>query len=146
MLLSHASNQMQADRLGNLLEVNESTAPTAEGPAGHMSFTDLGGLDHLFRDPFTSLSHVVSVPLEQATTSRSGPHGGLVPSSLQHVTTAARVDGQELLAEATGSPNQATSGLSAIGQRFSSLWTVGVGANNLGTQSPLQKLRSLLRL
>jgi hypothetical protein len=98
MLLSHASTQMAADRTGNLTQFDESLAPTAEGPAGHVPwFTDLGGIDHLFRDPVISFQHVVSVPLEVATTSRQGPHGGLVPGYLQHVATVAKADGEELL-------------------------------------------------
>lgn len=93
-----ASDKITADRTGTPLEVNENLAPTADGPAGHPVFTDLGGLDHLFRDPVESIFHTVSVPLEQATMATAGPHGGLQPGYLQGRVTAARVDGEELVA------------------------------------------------
>lgn len=133
-----AASKMYADRQGQAMNVNESTPPTADGPASHPTFTDLGGLDHLFRDPSTTLQHLVSVPLETATSSLQGPYGGRRPGYLQHAVAAARVDGQELLASDTGQPNAATSGAKALGARVSQLLTVG-GVDNTGISNNIAR-------
>ena len=96
MIIAQAADKLAADRAGTPLEVNESIAPTAEGASGHQVFTDLGGLDHLFRDPSTTLAHLVQVPLDVATSATHGPNGGLVPGYLQGAVTTIKADGQEL--------------------------------------------------
>ena len=114
MLAHLAAEKMQADRSGSLLSVNESIAPTSDGPAGHVPWpTDLGGIDHLFRDPADAIFHAVSVPLEQATTSLRGPNGGLVPGYLQHLSTVAKADGAQLV-HGSLAGTTATPGTSAI--------------------------------
>ena len=116
MLISHAADKMYADRQGSPLNVTENIAPTADGPAGHVPFvTDLGGIDHLFRDPFTSALHVIETPLEQATGATTGPNGGSIPAYLQHKVTQI-VDGAERLDPSLTHP--ATSLASATGDRL----------------------------
>lgn len=97
MILTRAADQLAADRAGTPLEVNESIGPTADGPSGHWDYlTDLGGIDHLFRDPSTTLAHLVSTPLQVASSATSGPNGGLVPGYLQGAVTTIKADGAEL--------------------------------------------------
>ena len=105
MSLLVANSALQASTIGGSGQTSAAPEP-ASNPAGDPFRlpTDLGGLDHLFRDSFTSLSHTVSTSLHKATDSTVGPHGGLIPSSLQHAAAAAvsRVDGQQL--EEVGQP------------------------------------------
>ena len=81
---------------------------------------DLGSIEHLFRTP--SLSNLTANVLPHATDSFRGPHGGLIPSSLQHAAAAGvtRVDGQALL-EASTASSAASSVVASVLGRVKSL-------------------------
>ena len=96
MSLLVASNKIQADTAGQTkAEPSQVNGPTAEPPA--VIAADLSGIVHLFSDHAGVFASATNA-LHKATDSIRGPHGGLIPSALQHNAAAAvsRVDGQAL--------------------------------------------------
>jgi hypothetical protein len=97
VLFHTATSQMTADREHSSTRLNEALAPTSAGPEAQGSFTDLGGIDHLFRDPFHAALNTASTALATPTASRPGSWGGRVPGYLQHAGVIVKADGEELV-------------------------------------------------
>jgi hypothetical protein len=107
-----ASNRIQSDTAGlTSPERNDSPNPESMAESPIQLTTDLGGLEHLFRDSqFSTVTHAVSTTLTRATDSLRGPHGGLIPSSLQHAAAAgvSRVDGMPIMSVVDEARHSAT--------------------------------------
>jgi hypothetical protein len=78
--------------------------------------TDLGSIEHLFASGPTQLRDLAAAALGQATDSIRGPHGGLIPSSLQHAAAAgvSRVDGNPVMSVPANLAQSATPFADAI--------------------------------
>lgn len=108
--------------------VTNPEPPMASGPHPepiHAFTTDLGSLEHLFAGAgfVQSASERVSTALVRATDSIRGPHGGLIPSSFQHVGSSGvtRVAAEDVMM----ARQQATSAIQILLARVRSLFSRG---------------------
>jgi hypothetical protein len=99
-VLVRAAERLKADVGG----ITHATPEPASGPTREPVrpfTTDLGNIEHIIGGAgfVQSISEQTSTALVRATDSLRGPHGGLIPSSLQHAAAAgvSRVDGQQLM-------------------------------------------------
>lgn len=106
MSLLVANDALRATTIGGSGQTTATVHATPLPEPDPIRFpTDLGSITHLFQSGPTSFIRAAEHVLPRATDSLRGPHGGLVPSSLQHALASgvSVVQGDQLLHAVGGS-------------------------------------------